>query len=58
MFIDEDARCKTQGARRTVQDAIQDRKTYNGECSSDEQRKEGNNYIKRDYPWDTSDSED
>jgi chorismate mutase len=41
-----------------IQTEIMNNLRTNGECGSDEKRKEGDSYVNRNYPWDTSDPED
>jgi chorismate mutase len=41
-----------------IQTEIMNRLKKDGECGSEEKRKEGDSNIKRNYPWDASDTED
>ncbi|MBA4322054.1 MAG: 3-deoxy-7-phosphoheptulonate synthase [Odoribacter sp.] len=41
-----------------IQTEIMNNLRTNGECGSEDKRKEGDNNINRNYPWDTSDTED
>lgn len=41
-----------------IQTEIMNNLMTNGDCGSEEKRNEGDNNIRRNYPWDTSDTED